>query len=278
MSYNIGILGFGFVGQAVANAFRPYNNRVWTVDPILGNDISLLYDKNRTPDKLIDFVFVCVPTPSLDSGEIDARIVQRCTDDILRNTDAIVIIKSTVTPGLIPTASRVVYNPEFLTEANAEEDFINAEYHILGGDPAACGDVMELYRVQSNLLHKDFIVMTKQEASLVKYATNAFLATKVTFFNQLYDLANRCGADYQMIVDTVTSDKRIGEGHTKVGDRGRKRGYGGACLPKDVNALFHFSKKKFSLLRFVDRINNKYRRLYARDERERGNNINYYLN
>jgi len=276
MSYNIGILGFGFVGQAVANAFRPYNNRVWTVDPILGNDISLLYDKNRTPDKLIDFVFVCVPTPSLDSGEIDARIVQRCTDDILRNTDATVIIKSTVTPGLIPISSRVVYNPEFLTEANAEEDFINAEYHILGGEPIACNLVMKLYREQSNLRHKDFVVMTKQEASLVKYATNAFLATKVTFFNQLYDLANQCGADYQIIVDTVTNDKRIGEGHTKVGDRGRKRGYGGACLPKDVNALFHFSKKKFSLLRFVDRINNKYRRLYAPDERERRNNINYH--
>ena len=276
MSYNVGVLGFGFVGQAVANAFRPYNNRVWTVDPILGNDISLLYDKNRTPDKLIDFVFVCVPTPSLDSGEIDARIVQRCTDDILRNTDATVIIKSTVTPGLIPISSRVVYNPEFLTEANAEEDFINAEYHILGGEPIACNLVMKLYREQSNLRHKDFVVMTKQEASLVKYATNAFLATKVTFFNQLYDLANQCGADYQIIVDTVTNDKRIGEGHTKVGDRGRKRGYGGACLPKDVNALFHFSKKKFSLLRFVDRINNKYRRLYAPDERERRNNINYH--
>ena len=276
MSYNVGVLGFGFVGQAVANAFHPYNNRVWTVDPILGNDISLLYDKNRTPDKLIDFVFVCVPTASLDSGEIDARIVQRCTDDILRNTDAIVIIKSTVTPGLIPISSRVVYNPEFLTEANAEEDFINAEYHILGGEPIACNLVMKLYREQSNLRHKDFVVMTKQEASLVKYATNAFLATKVTFFNQLYDLANQCGADYQIIVDTVTNDKRIGEGHTKVGDRGRKRGYGGACLPKDVNALFHFSKKKFSLLRFVDRINNKYRRLYAPDERERRNNINYH--
>lgn len=276
MSYNVGVLGFGFVGQAVANAFHPYNNRVWTVDPILGNDISLLYDKNRTPDKLIDFVFVCVPTPSLDSGEIDARIVQRCTDDILRNTDATVIIKSTVTPGLIPISSRVVYNPEFLTEANAEEDFINDEYHILGGEPIACNLVMKLYREQSNLRHKDFVVMTKQEASLVKYATNAFLATKVTFFNQLYDLANQCGADYQIIVDTVTNDKRIGEGHTKVGDRGRKRGYGGACLPKDVNALFHFSKKKFSLLRFVDRINNKYRRLYAPDERERGNNINYH--
>lgn len=276
MSYNVGVLGFGFVGQAVANAFRPYNNRVWTVDPILGNDISLLYDKNRTPDKLIDFVFVCVPTPSLDSGEIDARIVQRCTNDILRNTDATVIIKSTVTPGLIPISSRVVYNPEFLTEANAEEDFINAEYHILGGEPIACNLVMKLYREQSNLRHKDFVVMTKQEASLVKYATNAFLATKVTFFNQLYDLANQCGADYQIIVDTVTNDKRIGEGHTKVGDRGRKRGYGGACLPKDVNALFHFSKKKFSLLRFVDRINNKYRRLYAPDERERRNNINYH--
>ena len=197
MSYNVGVLGFGFVGQAVANAFHPYNNRVWTVDPILGNDISLLYDQNRTPDKLIDFVFVCVPTPSLDSGEIDARIVQRCTDDILRNTDAIVIIKSTVTPGLIPTASRVVYNPEFLTEANAEEDFINAEYHILGGEPIACNLVMKLYREQSNLRHKDFVVMTKQEASLVKYATNAFLATKVTFFNFFYsaisDCPNSCG-------------------------------------------------------------------------------------
>ena len=276
MSYNIGILGFGFVGQAVANAFYPYNNSVWTFDPIVGNDSSILYDKNRTPDKLIDFVFVCVPTPSLDSGEIDARIVQKCTDDILRNTDATVIIKSTVTPGLIPISSRVVCNPESLTEANAEEEFINAEYHILGGEPIACNLVMKLYREQSTLLHKDFIVMTKQEASLVKYATNAFLATKVTFFNQLYDLANQCGADYQIIVDTVTNDKRIGEGHTKVGDGGRKRGYGGACLPKDVNALFHFSKKKFSLLKFVDRINNKYRRLYAPDERERGNNINYH--
>ena len=198
---NIGIVGFGFVGQAVCNAF---NSEAWVVDPaILNNDISDFYNENRDGEDL-DVIFICVPTPMLPNGDIDASIVQECVKTLLANTMATIVIKSTVTPNQIPSDLRVVYNPEFLTEANAEDDFIKAKLHVLGGERHDCYKVWQVYREQSKILHKDsFVFMTKEEASLVKYAINSFLATKITFFNQLYDLVDKVNGDYDTVLQGV---------------------------------------------------------------------------
>lgn len=270
---NIGIVGFGFVGQAVCNAF---NSEAWVVDPaILNNDISDFYNENRDGEHL-DVIFICVPTPMLPNGDIDASIVQECVKTLLANTMATIVIKSTVTPNQIPSDLRVVYNPEFLTEANAEQDFIKAELHILGGERHDCYKVWQVYRQQSKILHKDsFVFMTKEEASLVKYGINAFLATKITFFNQLYDLVKKYNGNYNDVLQAMLHDNRISSGHTSVADNGRKRGFGGACLPKDVNALYNFSDKEFTILKAITNINNNYRSEYLTDEREKSNNIKF---
>ena len=271
--YNIGIVGFGFVGQAVCNAF---NSEAWVIDPlILNNDISDFYDENRDGDHL-DIVFICVPTPMLKDGAIDASIVHKCVQVLLENTGATIVIKSTVVPNQIPVDDRVVYNPEFLTEANAMEDFINAKLHILGGEHKHCHILMKAYNEQSIIKNKDsFIFMTKTEASLVKYGINSFLATKITFFNQFYDLVNKHNGSYDNVLKAMLHDERISSGHTAVADNGRKRGFGGACLPKDVNALYNFSDREFSLLQIITNINNKYRSGYLTDEREQSNNIKF---
>ena len=117
--------------------------------------------------------------------------------------------------------------------------------------------------------------MTKEEASLVKYAINSFLATKITFFNQLYDLVDKVNGDYDTVLNAILYDDRISSGHTSVADNGRKRGFGGACLPKDVNALYNFSDKKFTILKTITNINNKYRSKYLADDREKSNNIKF---
>jgi len=118
-------------------------------------------------------------------------------------------------------------------------------------------------------------IMTKDEASLVKYGINAFLATKVTFFNQLYDLVKKGGGSYETVLQAILYDSRISSGHTAVADYGRKRGFGGACLPKDTNAIYHYSNKEFSILKSVQKINKKYRKNYPIDEREINNNIKF---
>jgi len=271
--FNIGIVGFGFVGQAVCNAF---NGEAWVVDPaILNNDISDFYNENRDGEHL-DVIFICVPTPMLPNGDIDASIVQECVKTLLANTMATIVIKSTVTPNQIPSDLRVVYNPEFLTEANAEDDFIKAKLHVLGGERHDCFKVWQAYRQQSKIVHKEsFVFMTKEEASLVKYAINSFLATKITFFNQLYDLVDKVNGDYDTVLSAILYDDRISSGHTSVADNGRKRGFGGSCLPKDVNALYNFSDREFTILKTITNINNEYRSKYLADDREKSNNIKF---
>ena len=115
--------------------------------------------------------------------------------------------------------------------------------------------------------------MTAVEASYVKYTINAFLATKVTFFNQLYDAVGDEG-NFNKIIRAVGADPRIVTGHTKVPGFDHKRGFGGACFPKDTKAFTEFSDK-LSLLERVIEINNEYRSQYEKDEREQAQNIKY---
>ena len=275
----VGIVGHGFVGKAVDYGFEHPMVEKFYVDP--------LYD--TTIDDLVEWkpntAFICVPTPMFDDGSIDATILYDSVAKLLTHTDCGIIIKSTATPevierlvkkaGTAQKMKRLVYNPEFLTEKNAQEQFVNPEFQVLGGHKESTITVQELYRSYSIINRCDFHHMGLLEASFVKYAINTFLATKVTFFNELYDVCEMTGSNFSIITRAIAADSRIGISHMKVPGYDKKRGYGGACFPKDVKAFIKFSEGRTKLLEKVDEINNEYRKDYDKDEREVAQNVNF---
>lgn len=283
----LAIVGHGFVGKAVEYAFTHPLVGIKLIDPIYDNSVDDLLDTDP------DVVFVCVPTPmNAETGFVDASIVEDCVLKLTEHTNAIVVVKSTITPDIIhrlynsmfeDARERFIYNPEFLTEKNAQEQFVNAQFHVIGGATRASSQLISVYDKFSLCSTTEFYRMTAYEASFVKYTINSFLATKVTFFNQLYDLVNLYGASYNIITRVAGKDPRVGLGHTRVPGYDKKRGFGGACLPKDISAFHKFSEVKrkdgevvsFDLLDKVMEINNRYRKLYETDDREKANNITF---
>ncbi len=284
--FRLAIVGHGFVGQAVEYAFTHPLVKSYAVDPKYNTSIDDL--KEFSPH----LVFVCAPTPQGEDGKVDATIVIDAVQKSLIHTDALVVVKSTITPDVVDRIyssmdrkhiDRFVYNPEFLTESNAKADFVNADYHVMGGSESATQELSEIYDIFSGCSSNDYHYMTAFEASFVKYTINSYLATKVTFFNQIYDLINAYGCSYNIISRTVGLDPRVGIGHTRVPGFDKKRGFGGACLPKDTNALLKFSEQtdedgevvSMDILERVLDINTRYRKHYELDERERVNNITF---
>lgn len=268
------IIGHGFVGKAVDYGFSHPMVEKTIVDP-------KYLDSPRLEELHVgkyDLIFVCVPTPFGDGGTIDATILLGVMQKLRGGKihDNIIAIKSTVTPDILEkvAAHGVVYNPEFLTEKSANEQFINPPFHIMGG---AHGDTQRLalmYKNYSLCAPCDVHEMTMKEASFVKYTINSFLAMKVTFFNQIYDAALDAGVNFSKIINAVGSDKRIGHSHTRVPGFDGKQGYGGACFPKDTAAFTNYSNK-LTLLQEAIKINNSYRSQYDKDEREIAQNVNY---
>ena len=279
----MGIVGHGFVGKAVEYAFTHDMIEHYLVDPKYDTTIDDLIAENP------QIVFVCAPTPMSDSGFVDASIIEDAVLKLMYHSGALVVVKSTVTPDIVDRLynsiepkdfDRFVYNPEFLTEKSACEDFVNADFHVLGGTKQACDDLAEVYEIFSNCKSTNFHRMSACEASFVKYGINSFLATKLTFFNQLKDLIQSFDCSYNVVSRAIGADDRVGIGHTRVPGPDRKKGFGGACLPKDTTALLRFSETRgkdnvFSLLENVLTINNEYRKLYELDEREKVNNITF---
>jgi len=273
MKLNIAIVGHGFVGKAVDYGFPSQNCEKYIVDPKHGMDITAL------PQNM-DYIFVCVPTPMGDDGSIDSSIIESVVSYLLTNNKGIIIIKSTVTPEILKqfSDSRVVYNPEFLTEKSANEDFVNPFMHIFGGHPLYTQRVEELYKYYSICKPCPTYHMSTIEASFVKYGINSFLATKVLWFNQFYDIIQKENANYGKIISAITTDSRVGRSHTTVPGFDGKRGYGGSCFPKDTLAFVKYAKSlknDFSVLEKVIIENNKYRSKYKKDQREMEQNISY---
>ena len=185
------------------------------------------------------------------------------TDDIVSLTDS---TGGTVSSTLLDAAGGTY---------PTDEEFVNADYHIIGCLHDASAKLINLYKTFSMCEALHYIVVTPQEASFIKYACNSFLATKVSFFNQLYDLCQENNCSYNAVMKGVTLDKRIGSSHTKVPGYDLKRGFGGACLPKDTLAFLRFSQDNMSILKTVLDINNDIRKQYKLDEREKVNKINF---
>ncbi len=242
MSINkIGIVGQGFVGTAVREGLNKFFD-VHTYDRDLTKSTceTLTELVNKT-----EVIFVCLPTPMLKNGECDTSIVEATIREIdALNQKKIAVIKSTVPPGTCERLNydceniSVVFNPEFLTEANFIEDFKNQKRIIVGGQRPASTAVKNIFR---KAFPQTPIVKTSSTvAECVKYFTNTFLATKVSFANEFKQMCNEISVDYDKVLEYALYDDRIGRTHLSVPGPDGKRGFGGSCFPKDVNALIYF--------------------------------------
>lgn len=275
----IAIIGHGFVGKATEKGFSK-NTEIFLVDPLLNSNVSDLADFNP------DFIFVCVPTPMNDDGSQNFQIVLEVFQEIADlETDACVILKSTVTADNLKKAENYlpnfVYNPEFLRENHAEFDFVNSKMIIIGGPKTEQELVKQLYLQNSKCLTKNFILIDRITASLIKYTINSFLASKVLFFNQIKDIYDTSGAeqDWSNFINILSLDERIGSSHMMIPGHDGKKGFGGACFTKDTAAMYKYSEiigKEFKLLKTIIDLNNHIRSEYEfLDKREIEQNVNY---
>ena len=249
----IGIVGQGYVGTAIKVGFEPHYDYIHTYDKF---DIS----KSTVPNlkDLVDkceVIFVCVPTPMRKDGSCDTRLLEKVVAGIeercrTRENPPVLVVKSTVPPGTTSRINQmtktcsVVFSPEFLTEANSFEDFKNQTRIVLGDDPnencVAAKKVKQMFR-------KAFpdipIVITKHEtAEMVKYFTNCFLASKVIFANQMHEICENSGVDYDKVCEYALYDQRIGRSHLAVPGPDGDFGFGGHCFPKDLQAMIYFAE------------------------------------
>ena len=240
------VAGYGYVGKAVSTSLST-KHEVIPVDP--------KYNQNKIyehPDA--DGIVICVPTPYQEKGGIDANYVVSVLEEV--PVFMPVMIKSTVTPGIAEVLKQVypehsiVYSPEFLRSKSAEVDFMNQKFMVIGGEDPE-GHWQEIFRsVLPNC--KLFLNCSEEEACLVKYASNSFLALKTSYFNQLYDICLNTGMNFDIVRQILASDQRIGADHTMVPGFDGMRGWGGHCFPKDTNAFIQWSKAIGSPLTLVE--------------------------
>ena len=231
----IGVIGNGFVGNALYQNFK---------DKVL----TRVYDVNKdrsinTLQETLDsnIVFICLPTPMKDNGECDMSYVNSFFEKV-GTVNTLFVIKSTVPIGTTQRLCemrpdlRIVHNPEFLTAVNAVEDFKESDRHIIGGKSEWC---IELKELLEQFFWTDIQIVTSHESETIKYFCNSFLASKVAFFNNLYEICQKFGMNFDSVKSGVCSDKRIGKSHTKVPGPDGFMGFGGYCFPKDINALIN---------------------------------------
>ena len=277
---SIAVIGQGFVGGSLTTVFSERGEKVYVYDKAgkvaLGGTASFTRQSTIdliVPSSITEFVreceattgfsgvyFVCVPTPMYEDGSPDTRIVEDVLDLIASapygadSPRRIAVIKSTVPPGSTEKWNtrfddldlHVVFNPEFLTEANALDDMRNQGRIVLGGPRPYINTVRNIFM---RAFPKVPIIKTSSTtAEMVKYATNCLLAVKVAFANEVAQICEELdrdglNVDYDKVVEYIKSDSRLGQTHWSVPgpvpthDGRYVRGFGGHCFPKDINAL-----------------------------------------
>ena len=243
---DIGIIGQGFVGTAVNEGLKKYY-KIETFDLIEKKSTckSIQELVNKT-----DAIFVCVPTPMKQDGSCYLGFVEGVLEQLNNACMAPggvgyisknIAIKSTIPPGTTEKfnkkypALKISFNPEFLTEANSIEDFRNQNRIVIGG-PRPSSTVFK--RIYAKAFPKVPIIKTGSTiAEMVKYFTNCFLANKVSFANEMYQICDGLKIDYDKVTEYAIYDERLGKSHLNVPGPDGDFGYGGHCFPKDVKAL-----------------------------------------
>lgn len=222
----IGIIGMGFVGQ-ILRRYYPYTK--W-YDP---------KDSESNLEAVFKCKYIFIAFNLVDNALGSYDEVSRYLS--LMNDGTVVIIKSTFAPGITDKLQEehpnlnVVYNPEFLTEATAWEDFTNPQFQILGMPHKTLDLANELFELLPPAPVRRII--SPKDAEVLKHAQNTYYALKVTWFNQLYDACNKIGSDYETVREILVQNPWVGNSHSMIFHKGY-RGYGGKCLSKDPKALY----------------------------------------
>ncbi len=285
------VIGTGYVGLVGAAIFSDWGNEVIGVDidaekierikkgemPIYEPGLSEIVLRNIAEKRLSfttslsegvrnsELVFICVGTPQSETGDADLSAVWKVAEDIGKNLDGykVIVTKSTVPVGTNEKVKKVikenltyhvdfdiVSNPEFLREGYSVEDMRNPDRTVIGSDSERALTVM---RSLYEHLGKPIVECDLKSAEMVKYASNAFLASKISFINEMAQICERSGADVSVVAKGMGLDSRIGPKFLNAGI-----GYGGSCFPKDVSALYKTSSDQaydFKLLRGVMEVN-----------------------
>ena len=245
---SLGIIGIGTVGRALAEALPG----------------ALLYDKYKqigSEGKInkATILFVCVPTPHNKKNGFDVSELENAFSFL--SEKKIVVIRSTALPGTTEEIQKkypqhkVLFNPEFLRHAYAKEDTLHPQRQIVGFTKQSKEVAKEILAILPKAPAE--YIISASEAEMVKYFGNAFLATKVIFANQFYELCRKLGLDYDTIKKCVAADPRIGSSHLDIFSGGY-RGYGGDCFYKDMKSLIYQANKlgiPLELLEIADNIN-----------------------
>ena len=262
-TYKVGIIGAGFVGGAILQGLQ-------TVADIKA------YDKYKPQDSFEDtvdsseFIFLCLPTNMGKGGSVNLSIldevIEMLANRIKKRDKKIIIIKSTILPGTTDNYQKkyphltLIHSMESLTARFARLDWINANRVVIGGkNKKACKRVAELHeaRINAPIIITDAIV-----SELAKYTCNCFFATKIMYFNQIYELCQKLGVDYEDIKNITLLDGRVARSHMDIPGPDGKRFFGNACLPKDCSGLIKFAKEieiPQTVLEEVNRVNKKER-------------------
>jgi UDPglucose 6-dehydrogenase len=296
---SITVVGTGYVGLVTGCCFADLGNKVTCVDvdrkkvqelqkgivPIYEPGLGEIIERNRNRrlffttdlDKAVqesDFIFIAVNTPSGKNGEVDITSVREVAKGIARSINGykIIINKSTVPIGMGDIVAQiirkygpedisfdVVSNPEFLREGSAVTDLLKPERVVIGAtNRSAAQKVAEIYEP----LHCPVIITDLKSAEMIKYASNAFLATKISFANEIANLCDVVGADILQVVKGMSHDSRIGAQFLNAG-----LGFGGSCFPKDVSGLVQIGKEnkfQFRILPEVLEINRVQRQIFLK--------------
>ena len=261
----IGIIGCGFVGSAIAAGFSlKADVRIFDKQyPVYGT-LKAVCEQ--------DILFLCLPTPQRSEiGRPDMTFIHEAIQSIkkeIKDTNKIIVIKSTILPGTCRSLTGMypqfdfIANPEFLTARSAKLDFINSSRVVIGGEnQIACCRLGALYSQING--HSPIFFCSWEAAELVKYAANCFLAMKISYFNEIYDVCQELKCNYNEVKEMVLADGRIGNSHHEVPGHDGDRGFGGSCFPKDIEAFTWWADMKGLLLDTLEaakKVNKRIRR------------------
>ena len=237
----IGIIGLGVVGSGILSSFQLKNLYVHSYDKykLIGDFESILFT---------DIVFLCLPTLfDEEKKEYNKSAIYEICDELEKNNyEGIVVLKSTVEPGTTDKIAekynlKFVFNPEFLTSATAFEDFHYQKHIVLGKSKNILMDEFDILVTfyKSNYPDAEISITSVINSESMKIFCNSFYAVKIQFFNELYLLTQKNNSDYDKILDLMLKNGWINKMHTKVPGPDNKLSYGGACFPKDTNALLN---------------------------------------
>lgn len=253
----VNICGLGFVGGSIAYLCKQNDVKFSVFDVMeknepkavcIYNDITSLVRESEKKNK-INYYFICVPTPSKQSGECDTTIVESVVKQLseLHTKTTYILLKSTVQPGTSRKLQNkfgnnnftVVFVPEFLTEKRANLDMYEAKFALFGtydGEPIShfTSLFQQLYKHNSQL---EFVTKKYEACEIFKYTINVFLGVKVWFFNEIYEICENFDIEYNTLRDLLPLEPRIGMSHTMVPGHDGKFSYGLACLPKEIRAF-----------------------------------------